>query len=333
MSLAIDAAFLTLPETETFNIWRIENFQPVPWTDFGAFYTGDSYIVLSAVTFGTSKRIVRDIYYWIGAESTQDEYGTAAIKTVELDDRFGGEPVQHREVQYHESDLFHNLFDKYGGLRYLDGGVASGFRAVDPAVGVNLYQIKGQRNPILLRVPANGHSLNHGDAFILTSPKALFLWIPKGANFKEKQKAAVFLDGLKPRFKGAIVERLEGDATSPEFWELLGDETPIASADEGGADAATEAVNVRKIYKVDGDKFTLVAEALKATKQALGAGVSIVHRGETVLVYLSKAAFGQWKTAMAIGVKFLTAHNLPHHTEVSVIKEEIACEKFDLIFA
>ena len=39
-----------------------------------------------------------DVHFWIGRHSSQDEYGTAAYKTVELDDKLGGRAVQHREV-------------------------------------------------------------------------------------------------------------------------------------------------------------------------------------------------------------------------------------------
>ena len=42
----------------------------------------------------------------------QDEYGTAAYKTVELDTYLNDAPVQHREVQGHESSLFKTYFDK-----------------------------------------------------------------------------------------------------------------------------------------------------------------------------------------------------------------------------
>ena len=40
----------------------------------------------------------------------KDEYATAAYKTVELDTYLDDVPVQHREVQGHESTLFKSYF-------------------------------------------------------------------------------------------------------------------------------------------------------------------------------------------------------------------------------
>ncbi len=47
----------------------------------------------------------------------QDESGTAALKTVELDDHLGGAPQQIREVQDHETKRFLGYFKAKGGIK------------------------------------------------------------------------------------------------------------------------------------------------------------------------------------------------------------------------
>ena len=62
----------------------------------GQFYSGDSYIILNTYEKKGSKARMWDVHFWIGSTSTQDEYGTAAYKTVELDDFLGDAPTQYR---------------------------------------------------------------------------------------------------------------------------------------------------------------------------------------------------------------------------------------------
>jgi hypothetical protein len=332
--MAIDPVFAAVPEGPTFQVWRIENFKPVAWAEPGAFFTGDSYIVLSAVLVGSSQRVSRDIYFWIGSKSTQDEYGTAAVKTVELDDRFKGEPTQHREVQGHESEAFVKLFDTYGGVRYYDGGVASGFKAIPAATGTTLFQIKGQKAPVLQIVPPTGASLNQGDVFIAASDKTLIIWIGTGANLKEKLKASQVAETLRAKYKAATVTRLENGETSPELWALLGGQVAIASAAAGGADDAHEVANVRKIFQVDGAAFKLIGEGAAATKDKLAAGVYVIQRGDVVLVYFGKGVPADVKkTGIQKGLDFLAAEKLPNYYEIAVVSDGSNSTTFDVVFA
>ena len=106
-------------------VWRIESFKVVPWprSKYGRFHTGDSYIVLHTYAPEPQKnprKLAWQIHFWIGKESSQDEYGTAAYKAVELDNKLGMAAVQFREAEGYESDAFKKLFG--GMLVYLKGG-------------------------------------------------------------------------------------------------------------------------------------------------------------------------------------------------------------------
>jgi hypothetical protein len=235
-------------------------------------------------------------------------------------------------VQYHEDSGFVKLFDAYGGLTYLNGGVASGFKAIDRSKGVQLYQVKGRRNPVLLQVAPTGSSLNQGDAFILTSDTAVFLWIGSGANIREKQKAASVADALKAKFKGVPFTRLDGGETTPAFWALLGG--PVAIAASAGADDSVEAANVKKIFKVDGANFTLVAEGAAAVPGLLKGGTFIVLRGEEIVVFIGRGTPPALKKgAIDLGVRFLAAQRLPSYYAVSVALEGVESSALTVIFA
>jgi gelsolin len=113
-------------------IWRIEDFEVIAWPKekAGQFYDGDSYIVLHSYKVGEKEgreKLVHEIFFWLGSKTTQDEAGTAAYKTVELDEFLRGVATQHREIQQQPSEEFLALFPR---LEILSGGVRSGFRHV-----------------------------------------------------------------------------------------------------------------------------------------------------------------------------------------------------------
>lgn len=126
-------------------IWRIEHFKVVPWPKerYGTFYNGDSYIVLHTYKEDpNSNELFYNLHFWLGEETTQDEAGTAAYKTVELDDHLHGLAVQYREVQGHESPQFALYFSHFTTLH---GGVSTGFHhitALPPPDLHKLYHIK-----------------------------------------------------------------------------------------------------------------------------------------------------------------------------------------------
>jgi len=211
-------------------IWRIENFKIVPWPekDYGKFYSGDSYIVLNTWTVPGSKTLNHDIHFWLGKDTSQDEAGTAAYKTVELDNYLGTFPTEHREIQGAESELFISYFKN---LIIMEGGVASGFNIVKPTeYKPQLFHIKEVKKTLTCTsVPLSTSSLNTGDVFVLDEGLKIYQWNGSKAAGVEKHKAMEFTSLLKSERSGKpeVVVFDQDDSDATPFWNALGGKADI----------------------------------------------------------------------------------------------------------
>lgn len=209
-------------------IWRIENFQVIPWPKekIGQFYDGDSFIVLH--TYKAGDKLGHDIFFWLGSKTTQDEAGTAAYKTVELDEFLHGAATQHREVQQHPSDEFLALFRHYS---VRSGGVRSGFTHVEPEAReevltlLRVFKYPGIARAdslIVYEVEPTWQSLDEGDVFILDKGDKIWVWQGKKCSPMEKAKAAQVVNDmtLAKHVDVEVLSQLE--ARSKIFVDLLG---------------------------------------------------------------------------------------------------------------
>jgi hypothetical protein len=210
-------------------IWRIENFEmaAVPKEQYGHFYEGDSYVML--YTYLKNDKELHIIYFWQGLKSSQDERGASALWAKNLDDKYGGEPVQVRVVQNKEPDHLYLLFK--GKLVIHTGGHAAGWKNRDDKDSyhtgpVALYQIRGT-NPLntrAIQVVERAASLNSGDVFICTSPNKVFMWSGKGCTGDEREFAKSISKTITTREYEIVVEGSEPEA----FWTALGGKQPYA---------------------------------------------------------------------------------------------------------
>jgi gelsolin len=166
----------------------------------------------------------------LGKGSTQDERGTAAYKTVELDDLLGDLPVQFREVQGHESKEFLGIF---GTIKILSGGVDTGFNIVRPTEYTpRLIHINGV-NSRFIRVDETKlerASLNDGDVFVLDGGLDIWQWNGRSSSVWEKRKGEEVVQGLmnerNGRPKKTVLQSGDDDA---KFWALLGGKGAITA--------------------------------------------------------------------------------------------------------
>jgi gelsolin len=313
-------------------VWRIEKFhvKPIPPNTYGTLYSGDSYIVLKTNKKPDSDALYWDVHFWLGNHTTQDEAGTAAYKTVELDDHLHGAPVQHREVQGYETPLFLSYFPK--GVRILDGGIESGFHHVGPEnYRPRLLQFKGKKHVRVTEVPFTYKSLNSGDVFIIDAGVKIIQWNGGKSSGSERVRAAQITESLVEERQGHAKHSVvsEGEKDESDFLGLLPDKGPIASAEAGGSDVEADhgAEGIKKLFRLheDGGKFTFkqVSEGLKIHKADLDpSDVFILDTGYEVIAWIgAKSSAGEKKEALGHAQNYVDHSGKPPHTPVSRILE------------
>jgi len=318
-------------------IWRIEKFKVVAWPkeQYGEFHAGDAYIVLNTWKDPEKDKLNWDIHFWLGLESTQDEQGTAAYKTVELDAYFNDAAVQHREVMKSESPKFKALFES---VVYLDGGVDTGFNKVEAgAYHAKLFQFKKLgRTMNIVEVKCNISSVHHGDAFVLDAGGSIYVWSGKKASGFEKNAANQYAEKLESQRAGKAKATQEYDEY---FWESLGGaEGDIA---EDGPDCLPQMPD-----KGEGVLFKISDESGKLRSDEVGRGdlkksmlgdddvyLCDTHSANGVLVWVGANASQKEKdAAMSTASNYLQQAGHPFTTPVTVMKQGHESKTFLEIF-
>lgn len=329
-----EPAWQGVGQEEGLKIWRIENFEVKDWPeeDYGEFYNGDSYIVLKTYKDEESDELLYDVHFWIGKNSTQDEYGTAAYKTVELDTFLDDKPVQHRETMGHESSLFKSYFSD--GLRTLEGGANSGFRNV-PA---EEYEIRLQRfakdkkgNIVIREIPRALSLVTSNDVFLMDAGINLYQYNGGESSPMERAKCMEMVGKIKSKRGDAESEVLdEGVSDSHPFFKAL-DEDP----DDGNASDDEDGDGDAKLFRVNVDSRdyepceTSGAVTLNDFKSD---DVFIYDSGETVFVWVgANASAAEKRNGIPLAHNYLRESGCPWKS-ITVTKEGTKCKQFSSLF-
>jgi len=334
-------------------VWRIEKFKVVPQKEFNSeFYNGDSYIVLNTYEEENEKKY--NVHFWLGAETSQDEAGAAAIKTVELDDLLGDLPVQYREVQGAESKLFTDCFR--GGIRILEGGVDTGFSHVKPEeYAPRLLHIVGNmKKQSVYQVPLSMDSLNCKDVFVLDLGLELIQFNGVSAAPMEKRAANQLMNSIASERNGRVktkdtIDNLnEETQAATKFFETLGIEgaedpanRPTELPEESNKGKLAAKMEefykdfVKKLYHVVDDTVTLKQEGDldNSILAAEGDDAIIVDVGATIFLWIGKKASLQEKgEAMSTAIKMLADQSRPMETRIVRVMEGSETEEFNACF-
>lgn len=326
-------------------IWRIVKFKVVDWPkeDYGRFYDGDSYIILNTYKKDpNSEELDHDVHFYIGKYSSQDEYGTAAYKTVELDTYLDDKPIQHREVMDHESPLFKSYFKTISKMK---GGAESGFRHVEPKKYVpRLVHVSGNKKVMIKEVKFKKDYLNDDDVFLVDLGLKIFQWNGDNSSMNERFAAGKCVTQLKSERGGKptveVLDNCKVAEIPEELLEVFPEEGQpgtkrskfFTRKDETDGDPGYEKVLFRLSEESGEMKFTEVARGRVTRSQLDSDDVFILDSGKHCYVWVgSGASSNEKKNGLSYAHNYLTKSANPLQP-ITVIGEGQETKEFHAAF-
>jgi gelsolin len=310
-------------------IWRIEKFEVKKWPKkrYGQFHTGDSYIILH--TIKEDAGLAYDAYFWLGAQTSQDEAGTAAYKTVELDDLLGDAPVQYREVQGNESSGFLELFKC---LEVLPGGVASGFNKVEEE-DFKPYLLKCTGHKKNVQIYDVTHKskeavLNDTDTFILDMGLKVFCYHGAHCTAWERRAANAKIQRIKGspgrgKAKDVHIDGFEDESKEYDpFWEYFGGKPKELKAMEEQV-VADIPMKMIKVSDDDGSlKCTEILNGSLDRSKLESDDAFILDTGISIYLWIGKTCKpSEKREAMAHVHQYMSEHKRPKNIPVCRVIE------------
>lgn len=328
-------------------IWRIEKFQVKAWPkdQYSQFYDGDSYIILQTYKEPNSGALIFKAFMWIGEYSSQDEYGTAAYKIVELDDYLDRKATLFRETQGYESEEFLNIFNKR--IQILNGGIETGFVHVEKITEYpgRLYHIR--RNDQIYRITEtklHSSSLNNDDCFVLDKVLKIYIFFGESCSQFEKFKTAAFVKDLKDsrvtiksqNYEIIGLHDLEKEHVK-EFWELLGGVPNSILDKEKIVPTSSTAYTNRLVRYSDSTgamESTLISEGSLKQSMLDPKDVFIVDSETAIFAWIgNETSKNEKREAFNLANEYIKSAGRPGYLTISIVNQGNESPSFKKLFS
>lgn len=331
----VEPEFATInPDEPILLIWRIEKLKLKKWPQerYGAFYEGDSFLILSI-----KSKEEKYAHVWTGKESTKDEISYVQYKVLQLDQKLENSLEIYYESQEKESELFKSYFEYFTVVK---GGIDADLEKLNSQqYKAKLFHVHSIGAKLQSReITINRKNLDSGDSYLLDTGIKIFIWTGKKSNSFEKFHMGCLAQKIKDlRHNKVVIITIYEDSTDStdvsnkkefdEFMEKYEEEDVFEkkeSVDDG----------FRKMMKLSDEngKFEM-SEVTYSKDSLLSQDSFLVDRGDALIIWIGKQASANEKRyAKYYAKKYITQENRKKNLPIFVTNEEKHSKELEKCF-